>query len=137
MGKLASILFPASSRFFPGQRWVNICLRTLHLVGLSGTGYAFLGPGPEPGWRNFLMLTIISGISMMLISIWSNGIWLLQLRGQIILFKLLLLSLILTQPLYHAQLFITVIVLSGIISHAPGNTRYYSVFHGRRLDTLH
>ncbi|HEC05663.1 MAG TPA: hypothetical protein ENJ12_02345 [Thiolapillus brandeum] len=136
MGKGSSLLFPASSRFFPGQRWINISLRTLHLVGLSGTGYGFLGNGTNFNWRAFLLLTIVSGTAMMLVSIWSNGIWLLQLRGQVILLKLVLLGLILLQPLYHAELFITVIVLSGLISHAPGNTRYYSLLYGRRIDSI-
>jgi hypothetical protein len=136
MKKSTSPLFPDSSRQFHGQRWVNISLRTLHLVGLSGTGYGFLGAGTNFNWKAFLLLTIISGTSMMLISIWSNGIWLLQLRGQTILLKLVLLSIILLQPSYHAELFILVIVLSGLISHAPGNTRYYSVFYGRRIDSI-
>lgn len=136
MGKPFSALFPKSSRFFPGQRWVDICLRTLHLIGLSGAGYGFFGAGDSFNWHSFLLLTVTSGTAMMLISIWSNGIWLLQLRGQTILLKLALLGLILIQPHYHAELFITVIVLSGLISHAPANTRYYSVFYGRRIDSI-
>ncbi|WP_456404405.1 hypothetical protein [Thiolapillus sp.] len=136
MAKRPSLLFPESSRSFPGQRWINISLRTLHLIGLSGTGYGFLTSGNDFNWRPYLLLTIISGGAMMLISIWNNGIWLLQLRGQAILLKLLLLGLILIQPNYHAELFITVIVISGLISHAPGNTRYYSLFYGRRIDSL-
>ncbi len=136
MGKRFSALFPESSHFFPGQRWVDISLRTLHLVGLSGAGYGFLGAGDNFEWRPFLLLTVLSGTAMMLISIWSNGIWLLQLRGQTILLKLGLLGLILIQPDCHAELFIAVIVLSGLISHAPANTRYYSVFYGRRIDSV-
>ncbi|HID45847.1 MAG TPA: hypothetical protein EYP34_08845 [Chromatiaceae bacterium] len=136
MAKRRSLLFPESSRFFPGQRWVNISLRTLHLIGLSGSGYGFLANGNDFNSRAFLLLTVYSGVAMMLISIWSNGIWLLQLRGQTILLKLLLLGLIPLQPDFHAELFITVIILSGLISHAPGNTRYYSVFYGRRIDSL-
>ncbi len=136
MGKRFSALFPESSRFFPGQRWIDICLRTLHLIGLSGAGYGFFGAGESFNWQPFLLLTVTSGTAMMLISIWSNGIWLLQLRGQTILLKLVLLAMILLQSNYHAELFIAVIVLSGLISHAPGNTRYYSVFYGRRIDAL-
>ncbi|WP_456414597.1 hypothetical protein [Thiolapillus sp.] len=136
MGKFRSLLFPESSRSFPGQRWINISLRTLHLIGLSGTGYGFLGDGNYFDWKAFLLLTIASGTAMMLISIWNNGIWLLQLRGQIILLKLVLLGLVFVQPQFHAALFISVLVLSGFISHAPGNTRYYSVFHGRRIDSI-
>ncbi|WP_456417808.1 hypothetical protein [Thiolapillus sp.] len=136
MGKFRSLLFPESSRSFPGQRWINISLRTLHLIGLSGTGYGFLSDGNQFNWKAFLLLTIASGTAMMLISIWNNGIWLLQLRGQIILLKLVLLGLVFVQPQFHAALFISVLVLSGFISHAPGNTRYYSVFHGRRIDSI-
>jgi hypothetical protein len=136
MGSYPGFLFPRSSRFFPGQRWLNICLRTLHLIGLSGTGYGFFVQGHELNWEAFLVLTIISGSSMMLISIWSNGIWLLQLRGQAIILKLALLSLALLLPSWRAALFIGVLVISGLISHAPGNVRYYSPFYGRRIDRL-
>ncbi len=136
MGKYRSLLFPESSRSFPGQRWINISLRTLHLIGLSGTGYGFLSNGNHFNWKAFLLLTLASGMAMMMIAIWSNGIWLLQLRGQIILLKLILLGLVFIQPQFHAALFITVLALSGFISHAPGSTRYYSVFHGRRIDSI-
>ncbi len=136
MGKFRSLLFPESSRSFPGQRWINISLRTLHLIGLSGTGYGFLGDGNYFDWKAFLLLTIASGTAMMLISIWNNGIWLLQLRGQIILLKLVLLGLVFIQPQFHAALFIAVLALSGFISHAPGNVRYYSILHARRIDSI-
>ncbi|WP_456373696.1 hypothetical protein [Thiolapillus sp.] len=130
------LLFPEHSRCFPGQRWINISLRTLHLIGLSGTGYGFFSHGDEMNWKIFLLLTISSGISMMLISIWSNGIWLLQLRGQAILLKLVLLALALWLPAWRTALFLGVLVISGLISHAPGNVRYYSFLFGRRIDGL-
>ncbi|WP_457676092.1 hypothetical protein [Thiolapillus sp.] len=136
MGSYPGFLFPEQSRFFPGQRWVNISLRTLHLIGLSGTGYGFFTRGHELNWEAFLLLTILSGASMMLISIWSNGIWLLQLRGQAIMLKLALLGLALALPAWRAVLFIGVLLISGLISHAPGNVRYYSLLHGRRIDQL-
>ncbi len=136
MGKFLSLLFPESSRSFPGQRWISISLRTLHLIGLSGTGYGFLGDGSYFDWKAFLLLTIASGMAMMLISIWNNGIWLLQLRGQIILLKLVLLGLVFVQPQFHAALFIAVLALSGFISHAPGSIRYYSILHARRIDSI-
>ncbi len=136
MGGYPGFLFPRNSRFFPGQRWVNISLRTLHLIGLSGAGYGFFAQGHELNWEAFLQLTIISGTAMMLISIWSNGIWLLQLRGQAIILKLILLGLALILPAWRAVLFISVLVISGLISHAPGNVRYYSLLYHRRIDGL-
>ncbi len=136
MSGYPGFLFPPHSRFFPGQRWVNISLRTLHLIGLSGTGYGFFIGGHELNWEAFLLLTIFSGAAMTLISIWSNGIWLLQLRGQAIILKLALLGLTLILPAWRAVLFISVLVISGLISHAPGNVRYYSILYGRRIDRL-
>lgn len=31
-------LFPAENRSYPGKRWVETALRTLHLIGTAGIG---------------------------------------------------------------------------------------------------
>lgn len=131
-----ALIFPRESRFFPGQRWVNVLFRTLHLVGLGGLGAGFLYPAADDSWRIYLDLVLLSGVGLMLISLYSNGIWLLQLRGQVILLKLLLLAMIPLFPGVTETLFILVILLSGWISHATGDMRYYSPFHRRRIDFL-
>jgi hypothetical protein len=131
-----ALIFPRESRFFPGQRWVNVLFRTLHLVGLGGLGAGFLYPAADDSWRIYLDLVLLSGVGLMLISLYSNGIWLLQLRGQVILLKLLLLAMIPLFPGVTETLFILVILLSGWISHATGDVRYYSLFHRRRIDFL-
>ena len=133
---LRQLLFPSESRLFPGQRWINIGLRTLHLIGIAGVGGGYFYPAADQSWLDFLYLTLISGLMLMLLSIWSNGIWLVQLRGQAILLKLLLLVLIPFWPEQQAALMVVVIVISGLISHAPGDVRYYSLFHGRRVEHL-
>lgn len=129
-------LFPAESRLFPGQRWVNITMRTLHLIGLAGIGSGFLYPAHEGASETYLYLTLVSGLVLMLISIWSNAIWLVQLRGQAIILKLLLLAAIPVWPEASAWLLILVIIISGYISHAPGDVRYYSIYHRRRIENL-
>jgi len=126
-------LFPSESRFFPGQRWANITLRTLHLIGIAGLGGGFLYPALDETWRLYLQLTIISGAGLSLISICSNGIWLLQLRGQAILLKLLLLGLISLLPAFKLPLLMVIILISGYISHAPARVRYYSLWHRRQI----
>ena len=128
-------LFPEESRYFPGQRWCNIGLRTLHLLGISGLGGGFLYPGLESDWLGYLYLTTFSGIGLTLIFIWSNGIWLLQLRGQAILLKILLLALMPLWPELRLPLFVLVIVISGVISHAPAKVRYYSPLYGRCIES--
>lgn len=132
---LKQLLFPARSRFFPGQRWANILLRTLHLIGIAGLGGGFFYHSEDDLWRTFFDLTLWSGAGLTAIAVWNSGIWLVQLRGQAILLKLLLLGLM---PLFAAQrlpLFLAILVISGVISHAPANVRYYSLFHGRRIDS--
>ena len=135
MGQWKSMLFPAESRYFPGQRWVNISLRTLHLIGLAGLGGGFLYPVADEAWRLYLELIVWSGIGLVAIAVWNNGIWLLQLRGQAILFKLLLLALMPLFPEGRMALLLAVIVISGVVSHAPAAVRYYSLIHGRRIES--
>jgi len=79
---------------------------------------------------------MLSGVLFVGLEIWSNGIWLIQLRGLAITLKLFFILLIYFFPDYSVFLLITVIIISGIISHAPGDIRYYSLFHKKRLDTL-
>ncbi|TVO74836.1 hypothetical protein [Sedimenticola selenatireducens] len=128
--------FPQESRFLPGQRWMNVLFRTTHLVGLGGLGAGFLYPAVDQSWQLYLYLTLISGVGLSLISIYSNGIWLFQLRGQAVFVKLLLLALISPFPELKAELFILIILISGWIAHAPARIRYYSLYHRRRIESL-
>jgi hypothetical protein len=133
---LIRTLFPHESRSFPGKRWLNISLRTLHLIGVAGLGGAYLYAAPKELWEPYLWLSLGSGVALVATSLYSNGIWLLQLRGLLILFKLALLGVMLWLPGFSLQLGVTVIVLSSVIAHAPGNVRYYSIWHRRRIENL-
>ncbi|MCP3668451.1 MAG: hypothetical protein GY696_39205 [Gammaproteobacteria bacterium] len=132
--ELQKIIFPDATRFFRGQRWVNIGLRTLHLVGLAGLGAGFLYAAADLSWQLYYKITLYSGLGLMLIAIWNHGVWLLQLRGQAILFKLLLLLLMPLFPGWEKTILLLIILISGVISHAPGKVRYYSLWHRRHLE---
>lgn len=134
--RLFRLCFPAESRSFPGKRWVNITLRSLHLAGTAGTGAGMLFGVPPAQWQGYLWLTVISGLLMVALQLWSNAVWLLQLRGLAIGLKLLLLAAALRWPHAGPPLLLAVVLLSGVISHAPGNVRYHSPWHGRRLEHL-
>jgi len=99
-------------------------------------GAGFLYPVDGGVGYSYFYLTIASGIGLVMISTWSNAIWLIQLRGQAILLKIMLLLLIPLFPALTWWLFVAVIVISGLISHAPGDVRYYSIFHRRRIERL-
>lgn len=129
---LGSILFPEDKRGFRGKRWVNISLRSLHLVGLLGTGSGILFSLPDAIWQNYLWLLVSTGSLMVAIELWTSAVWLVQLRGLSTVFKLCLLAALpLTE--HDAFILILVVLISGVFAHAPANVRYYSVYHRRVL----
>jgi hypothetical protein len=128
--------FPLQHRGFRGMRWLNISLRTLHLIGIAGIGGAYFYPADEAAWLPFLWLTVIAGSGLVAVSIYSNGVWLLQLRGMLIGVKLLLLMLLAFWPQAAAPVAIAVVAISSFIAHAPGKVRYYSPWHRRSIEHL-
>ena len=134
--KFNKTLFPPASRTFKNKRWVKITLRTFHLIGVAGIGAGAFFKVPPDQWYSFSILTSISGILFVLLEIWGNGVWLIQIRGVVLYIKILLLLLIPFLRAYESMILICVIILASIISHAPGNVRYFSVLHGKRMDTL-
>ncbi|HEY5790268.1 MAG TPA: hypothetical protein VIX81_06565 [Gammaproteobacteria bacterium] len=130
------LLFPPEPRGFPGRRWVNIGLRSVHLLGLAGMGGGWLYAAPLAAWQPYLWLTLASGTAMLLLEVSGTCLWLLQLRGLAVLAKLLLLALAGSRPEWLPGLLVAVIVLSAVFAHAPAGVRYFSPFHGRRIDRL-
>ena len=122
----SSRLFPPSPRSFAGKRWVDIGLRCAHLVGVAGMGGGFLFGLPEAQWQAFGQLTLASGGLLVLLYVWTSADWLLQVKGQAILLKLVLLGLAHFLPEWRAPLFVAVIVLSGVFAHAPKGVRGYA-----------
>lgn len=122
--------FFTQQRSIPARRWLSIGLRCLHLVGICGLSGAYLFSLPESDWYGYLLITLISGFLMMLKEVYLDAIWLLQLRGQVILLKVVMLGLAaVCFPALDQVVFLLVIVVSGIIAHAPGKVRYYSLWH--------
>jgi hypothetical protein len=118
----------------PLLRWINISLRTIHLLGVAGVGGAFLYQAPVEVWQPYLILLIVSGAAMLSLEIWSNPHCLFQLRGVATLVKIGMLAASSFVGMETHSL-IAIIAISGIISHAPGRVRYYQILrvarHGR------
>lgn len=130
---MSSWFFPSKTRFFPGQRWINIFLRAMHLVGVAGISGGFLFGLDETLWQPWWWLTLISGVLLAALYLYNDGRWLLQLKGQVILLKIALLALALWLPSWQAELFILVIILSALIAHAPGPVRGYRCWPKRSV----
>jgi len=115
------------------KRWTKISLRTLHLLAVAGVGGGILFGLDQDLWRNYWWLALVSGGLMMLVDIISNPLWLVQVRGLVIFLKLVLLVLLGRYPSLDGYLLGAIIVISTVISHAPGKLRYYSVYHGKQI----
>jgi hypothetical protein len=111
------------------KRWTKISLRTLHLLAVAGVGGGILSGLEKDLWVNYWWLAVASGVLMMLVDIVSNPVWIVQVRGVSIFVKLILLACLGSNPDWDGFLLVLIIIISAVISHAPGKLRYYSVYH--------
>ncbi len=119
---------------FTGKRWLKILLRTCHLVGVAGVfSYALIGEAQAHYW----FITIITGVGLLVLEALSNLVWFVQVRALVMYIKLVLLVAVFIYPQYAWHFFISMIILSGIISHAPSSVRYYSFLHFKKVKSIH
>ena len=107
-------------RDFPGNRWPNLTLRALHLLGLVLLGAALLGAGSVG--------TFASGLAMFAIDTWANPAHLREVAGFGLLFKLAPVGLMALQPAWALPIFWLVLALSTLLSPAPGSFRHRQLF---------
>ncbi len=117
------------------KRWSKISLRSLHLLAVAGVGGGILFALEKDLWINYWWLALVSGVLMMLMDITANPVWIVQVRGIVIMLKLLLLALLGSNPGWDSFLLAIIIIISAVISHAPGKLRYYSFYHRRVINS--
>ena len=119
------------------KRWIKISLRTLHLISVAGVGGGILFGLEQSLWVGYWWLALVSGALMIAIDVIPNPVWVVQVRGLVILLKLILLAFLGSEPSIDRLLLIIIIVMSAVISHAPGNLRYYSIYHRRVISSVY
>ena len=112
-------------RDFPGRRWLNLSLRTLHLSGIVLLGAGLLGAGnvTAGAW-----LTLISGLAMFAGDAWANPAHLREVAGFGVLAKLALVAVMAAYPSGALPMFWAILVISTLLSHAPGAIRHRRLF---------
>ena len=111
-----------------GRRLLKVMVRTLHLIGIAG----MFGQAMNGGFDAvYTVLAVVSGLVLVLMEAYSGLIWFVQLRGIAVCLKLLFLVFIHLAPESAIPCLITMIVISGFMSHAPNWIRYYSLRHKR------
>ena len=117
------------------KRWIKISLRTLHLLGVLGVGGGLLFGVEKALWLNYWWLALASGVLMMLMDAVANPVWIVQVRGLVIILKLVLLVFLGRNPGWDKLLLVAIVIMSAVISHAPGKLRYYSFYHRKIIDS--
>ena len=130
-------LFPSCKRDFKARRYLNIVLRTVHLFGIAGFAGLFMFDLEEALWRPYAMIALFSGLLMVVLELYVDAIWILQMRGIAVIVKLMILCLAAIEPQYLLLMFTLMIALSGYFSHAPGRVRYYVPLFKRVIPSSH
>lgn len=110
-----------------GLRWLDVAMRTLHLVGVCGVGGGILLAVPHEHWMFYLQLTLVSGLALLLLEIAKNKFLMIELRGVAIVLKLVLLGAMYLFPEQGSILLVAIVVISSMGSHAPKKFRHFSV----------
>lgn len=105
------------------------------MLAIAGVGGGILFALEKDLWINYWWLALVSGVLMMLMDIAANPVWIVQVRGVVILLKLILLALLGSNPAWDSFLLVVIIIISTVISHAPGKLRYYSLYHRRVISS--
>ena len=126
--RLLTVLFPEQPREFPHRMAMRLSLRALHIMttGVFLGGHIFHQPISvlEP----WLWVAILSGLAILLTDIYSSFAVLFEIRGLVVLLKIVLISLI---PFFWDQrIFILVLILfiGAISSHMPNRYRHKLLF---------
>lgn len=112
-------------RDFPGKRWLNVLLRTVHVGGIVLLGAALLGAG---NLTTGSLVTLFSGLAMFAIDLWANPAHLRETAGFGVVIKLALVGLMAGLPDAAPALFWMILVVSTLLSHAPGGLRHRQLF---------
>ena len=120
MQNFLSLLFPDTYREFFCQRLLLNLLRGLHLlcVGVFLGGIFFAQDKAVLGvW---ILGVLVSGILMFLIELYSSCIYLFEIRGAVIVLKILVLLMLTVIPFdYHFTVLVGLLLFSSFFSHSP------------------
>ena len=112
-------------RDFPGKRWLNLALRSVHIAGIVLLGAALLG-GTDSSLG--AIITFASGFGMFASDSWANPTQLREVAGFGVLVKLALIAWMALQPALAIPIFWLILLISTLLSHAPGALRHRQLF---------
>ena len=125
----------SSSSPLSRSRILRTTLRSAHVVSVSALyGGAVYGVAREQ-LGAALLAGAVTGAAFALFEVTRSPLWILQVRGVITLLKLGLLMSVFPLWEWRVPLLSVALVAGVITSHMPGRYRYYSLVHGRGLES--
>lgn len=101
------------------RRTADIAFRSIHTLSTSILlGGHFFGV-PKERLLPFLIITILTGVALIMSSCHFDRYWINRASGVAVVFKLLLLSLALVLWEHRVLIFIGVMLIGAVVSHAP------------------
>jgi hypothetical protein len=116
-------------------RTLRTTLRTLHVLAFGAYYGGHVFQVSTERLFPALVAVVVTGGLFALFEIWSNPVWLHQLRGVCTYIKIVLLA---SAALFWEQRIwiLTLIVVLGVVAaHAPSRFRYYSLLHRRVINS--
>ena len=114
-----------------GSRAVRTSLRSLHLIAIAALYGGHVFDVDSERLLPALVAVIASGAAFMLFEVLRAPIWLVQLRGVGTYLKLALVGSVAVFWDQRVAILTLVIALGTVLSHMPGQYRYYSFLHRR------
>ena len=127
------ILFPKQPRSFPYRRALLSILRALHILstGILVGGHVF--NQPEHVIEPWLYASVFTGLAIFATDLHASMAVLFEVRGVLLVIKIILLLLI---PMFwqlRIPLLITVLFIGAIGSHMPKHWRHKVLFFERHI----
>lgn len=123
--KLASFLFPSTPRAFPGQRGFKMLARSLHVLCAGVLVGAHVLETTAAVRLTWLSHTALTGVLILGLDFYQSAAFLFQVRGAVVMAKLLLLLWLLGSELPRPWTLALVLMVSVLSSHAPARFRYF------------
>ena len=121
---LFSLLSPDPPRAFPGRRGVKVALRAVHVLCAGVLAGAWIAGAGAEARATWLLAAVTSGGALLAVDLHESAVFLVQVRGLVLLGKLAALGLALSLPAAAPWILAGLVLASVLSSHAPSRVRY-------------
>jgi hypothetical protein len=121
---VSNFLFPSEPRAFKRRRETKIALRAVHVLCAGVLTGAYLLGAEHAVRMGWLWATIATGSAILLVDLHETAVFLVQTRGFVVMGKIVTLALLPHLGEAAGYALAVLVLVSVVVSHAPGAVRY-------------